>query len=236
MHPNPFVPLFGQTQIIRVLRRAALACGMAVVSAHLFAPQSWAEPFESDSGPPPSGVYELDPNHAHLYFSVNHLGFSKIVGRFNSFHGKIEIDASHPDASVVALEVDVGSIDTNNAVLDEILRGARFFDVEKHPVANFLSDRVVKSGGSMLEVTGDLELNGRLRSIDADVSYNGHGRNPYEPVYIVGFSADIALQRSEWGLGAFEDAVGDEVSVILEVEFVRSLESVEPNSEVSPDE
>ena len=31
--------------------------------------------------------YEIDPAHSSIHFKVNHLGFSKTVGRFNDFNG-----------------------------------------------------------------------------------------------------------------------------------------------------
>jgi len=82
--------------------------------------------------------YDLDPGHTYPSFSVSHLGFSTMQGRFNSSAGSFQYD---PSAGVASVEVviDTESIDTGHEKRDEHLRGADFFDTGQYPEMTFVS-------------------------------------------------------------------------------------------------
>ena len=39
--------------------------------------------------------YAIDPTHSHILFTIDHLGFAKIVGLFTDFSGNISFDANN---------------------------------------------------------------------------------------------------------------------------------------------
>lgn len=176
----------------------------------------------SSQDSPPAGRYEIDSAHASLHYRVSHLGFSRIVGRFNSFKGGLNIDPADPGSSSVEITVDVSSVDTNSSGLDGFLRSERFFDVTNFPAAHFKSKKVAITGEKSALVTGELSLHGLKRSVRLDVDFNGHGENPFERTYVLGFSARANLRRSDWDLGAFTPDVGDDVELLIEAEFVQA--------------
>lgn len=191
-----------------------LAAGIAPVCA--------AGSGASHDSPPPAGRYEIDSAHAYLHYRVNHLGFSRIVGRFNSFRGVLTIDPADPGSSSVEIDIDVSSVDTNSSGLDGFLRSERFFDVKKFPSAHFKSKKVAITGEKTALVTGELSLHGIKRPARLHVNFNGHGENPFERTYVLGFSARANLQRSDWDLGAFTPDVGDDVELSIEAEFAKA--------------
>ena len=50
------------------------------------------------------GDYRLDPDHAALLFEVDHMGFSKFVGRFDAIDATLTFDPAAPEAARLTIE------------------------------------------------------------------------------------------------------------------------------------
>jgi polyisoprenoid-binding protein YceI len=61
---------------------------------------------------------------------------------------------------------------------------------------------------------------GVTKPVTLRVMYNKSGIHPYTNNYVSGFTAETAIKRSEFGMNAFEPAVGDTISVHMEVEGI----------------
>ena len=77
--------------------------------------------------------YRYRGRHAFVDFKIKHLGYSWLLGRFNTFDGDFSYDAKAPNESAIQLVIDVASIDSNHAERDKHLKGADFLDVKKFP-------------------------------------------------------------------------------------------------------
>jgi polyisoprenoid-binding protein YceI len=181
-----------------------------------FAPALAAVLFTVVSASPASAAddYALDTAHAGVTFKISHLGLSWTYGRFNDLSGSFSID----DAGKCSFELSakVESIDTGNKKRDEHLRGPDFFNVKQYPTISFKSTAVkaIKNG---YEVTGDLTLHGKTKSVT--ISLLG-GRKAEFPkgVHRTGYSADFGIKRSDFGMEKFKEAVGDEVYLSVSFE------------------
>lgn len=189
------------------------------------APAATAAP----AGPPvPAGDYRLDAAHSSLLFRVNHLGFTRYVGRFTKFDAKLAFDPARPARSRLDVHVDADSLDADNAppgFLDT-LRGDAWLDTAKHPAITFRSTRVEPRDGGGLRVTGEFTLHGVSRPIVLEARYNGgYAGHPMDPNARIGFSGTAKFRRSEFGIATGIPAagstlgVGDEVEVLVEAEF-----------------
>ena len=146
-----------------------------------------------------SGSYQLDPVHSRLGFSVRYAVVTKVHGRFDSFDGRLQLDASDPTRSSVALTINAASIRTNNADRDGHLRSGDFFDVERHPTITFESTAVTVLAEDRYRMAGDFTIKGVTRPIELDLTYLGSCVDPYNQLR-VGFEGAGSLQRSDWGL------------------------------------
>ncbi len=180
---------------------------------------------ETTAGPEiQAGTWDIDPSHSSVEFSVRHMMFSKVKGRFGSFRGTIVI-GDEPEESSVEATVDVASIDTGDENRDAHLRSAEFLDVENHPQMTFVS-RAVRREGDHYVVAGDLMLRGVTRPVELELELNGIGSDPFGGTR-AGFSATTELSRKEFGLEwnvALETGgvlVGDKVQVSLEIQASR---------------
>src|SRR5262245_54923325 len=76
----------------------------------------------------PPGAYQLDANHTSITFKINHLGFSRYTGRFDKMEATLSFNNGAPEQSSLNVTIYPNSINTNNAKLEEELRGEKFFD------------------------------------------------------------------------------------------------------------
>ncbi len=86
--------------------------------------------------------WEIDPAHSSIGFSIKHMMFATVRGRFGSFRGAIRFDRDRPDDAKVDVEIDATSIDTGIKKRDDHLRSADFFDAAVYPTISFRSTRV----------------------------------------------------------------------------------------------
>ena len=170
-------------------------------------------------------TWQIDPTHSLVEFSVRHLMFSTVKGRFTSIKGTILDAGDTPTLSSVDVEIDAASVNTGDDKRDAHLRGADFFDVEHFPTITFKSTRIV---GSRDEFTliGDLTLHGVTREVSLDATLNGTGVSPFGQT-VAAFSAQTKINRKDWGLNwnvALETGgvlVSDQFKVEIELEAVK---------------
>jgi polyisoprenoid-binding protein YceI len=174
-------------------------------------------------------TWEIDPAHSIAEFTVKHMMFTTVRGRFTAIEGSITVDEENPDQSSVEVHLDAASIDTGNDDRDQHLRSADFLDVEKHPRLVFRSKRVEGAAfeeGESFTVVGDLEIRGTTREVELDATYGGRGTDPWGGTR-AGFSADTKIDRRDWELTwnqALESGgvlVGHDVKLDLDVQAVK---------------
>lgn len=172
-----------------------------------------------DTSSIPSGRYEIERPHASLQFKVDHMGYAFYVGRFDRFEAVIEFDHDRPEASRLEVSIDAASINTNDAGIDEILRGRAYFDTARFPKMLFSVNGVTVIDERTGQVTGELTMHGRVRPVSFEVHFNGGAKNFLTGKYTLGFSAEGRLSRSDFGMGTLVPLVGDEVIFSIEAEF-----------------
>jgi polyisoprenoid-binding protein YceI len=168
--------------------------------------------------------YDIDTKgmHAFIEFKIKHLGFSWLLGRFNSFGGSFSYDDKDPSRNTVKVDVDVASVDSNHAERDKHLRSEKFFDVAKFPQASFVSTSYVAQGQGKGVLKGKFTLRGVSKDIAIDVQQVGAGKDPWGG-YRRGFEGRTVLHLSDY---AMTDAKmlgpdADTVEVHLFVEGLR---------------
>jgi len=165
--------------------------------------------------------YTIDPTHTYPNFTVSHLGYSTMHGQFAKTKGTLEYDKASGEGSV-DIVIDAASIYTGFKKRDDHLRSPDFFNVVEFPEITFKSTSA-KLGSTGGKVTGDLTIMGVTKSITLDVSKVKCGKHPFNPklTEVCGFDATASLMRSDFGLKYGVPAIGDKITIELEVEAVR---------------
>ena len=118
------------------------------------------------AGPALAGTpYVLDPAHLSTLFVVDHMGYSKIYGRFGQVAGTVEFDPQAVETSSLSVTIKAASVDTNFGPRDDHLRSPDFFNVREFPDITFVSKKIEKTGERTGKVTGALTLLGVTRPV-----------------------------------------------------------------------
>ncbi len=165
-------------------------------------------------------VIDTEGAHAFVDFKIKHLGYSWLLGRFNTFEGDFSYDAKAPNKSEIQLVIDVDSIDSNHAERDKHLRNADFLDVKKFPKASFKSTSFKFSDDNNAIVTGDFTLRGVTKSISFPVQKIGEGNDPWGG-YRAGFEGQTSLKLTDYGISYNLGPASTHVEIGLYVEGIR---------------
>lgn len=166
--------------------------------------------------------YLIDTKEAHAFiqFRIQHLGYSWLSGRFNTFSGSFEYDEKTPDQAKVQVEIDVASIDSNHAERDKHLRGKDFLQTDRFPKARFESTGFKEDGNGGAVLTGNLTLRGVTRPVTIQVEHIGHGPDPWGG-YRRGFEGTTRLTLADYGITYDLGPKSKEVELTLSIEGVR---------------
>ncbi|QCN98307.1 polyisoprenoid-binding protein (plasmid) [Azospirillum argentinense] len=167
-------------------------------------------------------AYKLDPAHTAVVFIVDHLGFAKAMGRFNTVAGELSFDKDAADKSSLSVTIDTTSVDTNHAKRDEHLKSPDFFNAKEFPKMTFKSTKIEKTGDKTGKLHGDLTLLGVTKPVVLDVSFNKDGVSPASKMDTVGFSARGTIKRSDFGMKYGVPNIGDDIQIIIESEAVKA--------------
>jgi len=160
--------------------------------------------------------YAIDGMHSGVNFKISHLGLSWIYGRFDGFSGDFTIDPDDPGKSSFAMTIKAESIDTNNPKRDDHLRSPDFFNVKQFPVISFKTTSVKAVNGGY-EVTGDFTMHGVTKSITFPLMGGQKAEFP-KGMQRTGYSTELTLKRSEFGIDKFAEMLGDEVRIAISFE------------------
>ncbi|UTA47622.1 YceI family protein [Simiduia sp. 21SJ11W-1] len=158
--------------------------------------------------------------HASINFAIQHLGYSWLTGRFNTFEGSFSYDAEKPAASTVNVTIDTTSVDSNHAERDKHLRGEDFLNTGKHPKATFTSTAVNNVADGGFDLVGNLTLNGVTKPVTIKVSKVGEGKDPWGG-YRAGFSGETKLNLKDFNINYNLGPASESVKLWLNVEGIR---------------
>lgn len=163
-------------------------------------------------------TYNFDPAHTSVTWEIDHMGFSKVSGKFPNVTGSMVLDSANPANSTVTAEIDTGSVVTGVEKFDEHLKGNDFFKSQRFPKAMFQSTKVEVTGDNTAKVEGLLTIMTIRKPVTLDVTFNKKGINPMSKKEHVGFSATGVLNRADWGIVYARGAVPDDVKLNVQVE------------------
>jgi polyisoprenoid-binding protein YceI len=173
-------------------------------------------------------TWNIDPVHSVAEFKVKHMMISNVKGHFTGIKGVLALDESDLTNSQVEASIEAASINTREPQRDAHLKSADFFDVEKFPTLSFKSTHTSRVGETELAVAGDLTIHGVTHNVKFTVEGpTPPAKDPWGNIRM-GLSAATRINRKDFGLTwntALEAGgilVGDEVTLTLELQFVKA--------------
>lgn len=171
-----------------------------------------------------SGTWTFDPNHSGVHFKVRHLGLANVRGRFNGVNAALVVGDDLANTRFSA-EIDINSIDTNQADRDAHLRSTDFFAADAHPTMTFTSTAIRETGSDEYEADGELTINGITKPITLTVEFGGAITHPGDGKLHAGFIASAQIVRDDFGidfnmpLGVDKFALGKKIDIDIDVQF-----------------
>lgn len=169
--------------------------------------------------------YKIDPVHTRVVFAVEHYAFSRALGTLSGATGTLRFDADDWQSASVDVSIPLQRLDLGDADWNARMLKRDFFDAADHPTARFQSTRIEPIDATRATVFGTLSLRGVAHEVALAVTLNRSGRNPLTLRRTVGFSATATLSRATFGMRGWKSAIGDSVSLIIEVEATRARAS-----------
>lgn len=162
--------------------------------------------------------FKIDINHSNIGFAVPIAGgLSKVRGKFSQFKMDFNYDDKDITNSSVEVKISAKSVSTGIIERDEHLRTADFFDVEKYPEIIFRSKQILKKGNN-LTLIGDFTMHGVTKEISFPFTITGKKFESKEKLLILGFMANLKLNRRDFGINYSHDVpnfIGDVVEIEL---------------------
>jgi polyisoprenoid-binding protein YceI len=175
-----------------------------------------------------ASTWNIDPAHSLAEFKVKHMMIANAKGQLAKVAGVLTLDESELTRSHVDAVIEAASLETWEAQRDTHLKSSDFFDVEKFPTLTFKSTHISLVRDGELAVEGGLTIHGVTRKVVFSVQGpTPPTKDPWGNTRVA-VSATAKINRKDYGLtwkAALETGgilVGDEVTITLDVEFVKA--------------
>jgi polyisoprenoid-binding protein YceI len=171
------------------------------------------------------GVFEADRAHSSFQFAVRHMKVSTFRASFGDVDARLIADGSALLLEGTARVESISIVDPRE-FREHVVRGADFFDADKHPEILFRSERVELAENGTATVDGALTIKGLSRPITATGTYERPVEDPYGCLRAA-LELRALLDRRDWGMSWQQslpdgsDAVGWDVELTVQLELVK---------------
>ena len=184
---------------------------LAVAAALGFAASAHAE----------SATYAIDPSHTFATFEIGHFGTSTNRGRFNKTSGTVTLDKA-AKTGALDVTVDTTSLDTGTAAFTKHISSDEILNVAANPTAKLVSTKFVFSGDKVVEIDGNLTLNGKTNPVVLKAQNFNCYQNPMVKREVCGGDFDATIVRSQYGVSyGLNYGFPDNVHLVIQVEAVK---------------
>ncbi len=170
----------------------------------------------ADPAIPLAGIWTVNTAHTDISFAITHFGLSTVRGRFDTVSGTIVADPDNLAKSSVNFTIQASSIDTNQSMRDNDIKGKDYFDVADYPTITFVSTKIVKTGADAYTAKGNLTMKGVTKEVSLPFKVLGPVNEMGQPK--IGASSQITIKRLDYGIGPNVPILGYDVNVTISLE------------------
>lgn len=166
-------------------------------------------------------LYRIQPDTSRVGFCVNS-EFALVKAEFKDFQGGLTLWPNHPGGKEQAMVlVKTASLDTGGSMIEYMLKGERFFDVENYPEILFVSTGFTWTSDTTGTLKGDLTLHGVTRLVTFNVTLLPIRSKDEKNAGKVLVKAGTTIHRSDFGMDTLSRVINDSVELCMSVEAVR---------------
>jgi polyisoprenoid-binding protein YceI len=162
-------------------------------------------------------VYNIDPDHTHPSFEIDHFaGLSNWRGAFKKTSGRVELDTAAKSGTVDVL-IDTASIDFAHDKLNEHASSPEMLDVVKFPTAEYKGKFVDFANGAPKTISGQLTLHGVTKPVTLTINSFKCIDHPILKKQVCGADASGNFNRAEFGVN-YAQQYGFNQNVLLRIQ------------------
>jgi polyisoprenoid-binding protein YceI len=166
-------------------------------------------------------LYRIQPDTSRVGFCVNS-EFALVKAEFKDFEGGLTLWPNHRGGKEQAMVlVKTASLDTGGSMIEYMLKGERFFDVENYPEILFVSTGFTWTSDTTGTLKGDLTLHGVTRLVTFKVTLLPIRSKDEKNAGKVLVKAGTTIHRSDFGMDTLSRVINDSVELCMSVEAVR---------------
>ena len=170
-------------------------------------------------------TYVIDNSRTSSQFSYRYLGLSNQTNRFEKISGRMVFDRATQSGSA-DVTIDATSVSTGQALLDEQMQAADFFDTANYPVITFKSG-TMSLNGEQSSLSGELTIKGVTRPVTLAVTHFQCMQDPTFKVETCGANATVTVRRSDFNMGKYAFLVSDDITLNLALKAVKAQSYVQ---------
>jgi polyisoprenoid-binding protein YceI len=164
-----------------------------------------------------STTYNVDPDHTHPSFEVDHFGgLSTWRGTFKKTTGTVDIDAAAKTGSVDVV-IDTSTIDFAHDKLNAHVSSPEMLDVAKYPTAEYKGKFVEFANGAPKTVSGELTLHGVTKPVTLTINSFKCFEHPMLKKQVCGADASGTFNRADFGVN-YGQQYGFKQDVLLRIQ------------------
>jgi len=164
-------------------------------------------------------TYTIVSKLSKVSFSLEHQGFIPVSGTLKIAPGSFVFDHEDWSKSSVMVSMPTRMLDMGDGLWNSQIRDDDAWTaLFKQPDIRFRSTRIERKDGMHGVLYGELTLAGKTRPVALQMKVNKVGMNRVSDKPSVGITATSTVKRSEFGLDAYMDLVGDEIAVQIQLE------------------
>jgi polyisoprenoid-binding protein YceI len=145
-----------------------------------------------------------------ITFQIKNMGFNT-SGNVGGVQATIMFDPEKLDASSIEASADAATINTDNNMRDEHLKGDSYFDATKYPKITMKSVSLKHKGGNNYTGQFSVTIKDKTKRLDMPFTYTDNGGT-------ADFNGTLKLKRSDFGIGGGSLVMSDDVKVTIDVE------------------
>jgi polyisoprenoid-binding protein YceI len=164
-----------------------------------------------------STTYDVDPDHTHPSFEVDHFGgISTWRGTFKRTTGSVELDTAAKTGTVDVV-IDTATVDFAHDKLNAHVSSPEMLDVAKYPTAEYKGKFVEFANGVPKTIAGELTLHGVTKPVTLTINSFKCFVNPMLKKQVCGADASGAFNRADFGV-SYGQQYGFNQDVLLRIQ------------------
>lgn len=165
-------------------------------------------------------LYRIQQTSSQVGFCVNSK-LSRIEGNFSEFKGGMALNPGDHGVGQTLVLIKADSLDTKGNIIESMIKGEGFFDVEHYPEVLFTSNGFTWTGPNTAVLKGDLTLKGITNPVTFDVTLTALDDKHINQAQKILVKATTTINRADYGMKKLTSLVDNDVQLCMSVEALK---------------